>query len=55
MWIAKINGDRAFDMIVGTRSGKIYLILNSGISEEAIFCEEYDFKELVQFFNKLEE
>ncbi|MBG56250.1 MAG: hypothetical protein CL935_03875 [Deltaproteobacteria bacterium] len=39
---ADLNGDRAFDMIVGTRSGKIHLILNSGISEEAIFCEEYD-------------
>ena len=39
---ADLNGDRSFDLIVGTGSGKIHLFLNSGISEEAIFCEEFD-------------
>ena len=39
---ADINGDRAFDLIVGTRSGKIHVFFNSGMSEEAIFCEEFD-------------
>ena len=39
---ADINGDRAFDLIVGTRSGKIHVFFNSGISEEAIFCKEFD-------------
>ena len=39
---ADLNGDRAFDLIVGTKLGKIHLFLNSGISEEAIFCEEFD-------------
>jgi len=39
---ADINGDRAFDMLVGTRSGKIHVFFNSGISEQAIFCGEFD-------------
>ena len=39
---ADINGDRAFDLLVGTRSGKIHVFFNSGMSEEAIFCEEFD-------------
>ena len=39
---ADINGDRAFDLLVGTRSGKIHVFFNSGMSEEAIFCGEFD-------------
>ncbi|MBS1256322.1 MAG: hypothetical protein MAG581_02138 [Deltaproteobacteria bacterium] len=39
---ADVNGDRAYDLIVGTRQGALHVFFNSGMSEEAIFCEEFE-------------
>ncbi len=38
---ADVNGDRAIDMFVGTRSGKVYLYFNSGMADEAVFCDNF--------------
>lgn len=35
-----INTDRAADLLVGTRQGKIYLYKNAGIPTQALFCSE---------------
>ena len=39
---ADVNGDRAFDLLVGTRSGKIHVYFNSGMIDEAVFCPEFN-------------
>ena len=39
---ADINGDRAFDLLVGTSSGKVYVYFNSGMIDDAVFCPEFN-------------
>ena len=38
---ADVNGDRTYDLLVGTRSGKIHIYFNSGMTEEAVFCRSF--------------
>ncbi|MBQ32822.1 MAG: hypothetical protein CL923_09775 [Deltaproteobacteria bacterium] len=37
---ADVNGDRNLDLLVGTGSGKVRLILNSGVTTRALFCPD---------------
>ena len=39
---ADINGDRTYDLFVGTRSGKTHVFLNSGMTDEAVFCQHFE-------------
>ena len=39
---ADVNGDRALDLLIGTRSGKLHLFFNSGMTDEAVFCIKFD-------------
>jgi len=39
---ADVNGDRALDLLVGTRSGKVHLFFNSGMTDEAVFCMDFN-------------
>jgi len=39
---ADINGDRFYDLFVGTRSGKTHVFFNSGMDDEAIFCPQFE-------------
>ena len=37
---ADVNGDRNPDLLVGTGSGKVRLLLNSGVTTRALFCPD---------------
>ena len=39
---ADLNGDRALDLLIGTRSGKIHIFFNSGMTDEAVFCTAFN-------------
>jgi hypothetical protein len=39
---ADVNGDRALDLLIGTRSGKVHLFFNSGMTDEAVFCMDFN-------------
>ena len=39
-----LNGDNAYDLLVGTRSGKINVFYNSGSIQDALFCPEFEIK-----------
>ena len=39
---ADVNGDRALDLLIGTRSGKVHLFFNSGMTDEAVFCMAFN-------------
>ncbi len=39
---ADLNGDRALDMVVGTKAGKVNIFFNSGLPTNALFCPAYD-------------
>jgi len=35
--LADVNGDRTYDLLVGTGSGEIHIFFNSGMTQEAVF------------------
>jgi len=39
--LADVNGDRTYDLLVGTGSGKIHIFFNSGMTQEAVFCQAF--------------
>ncbi len=39
--LADVNGDRTYDLLVGTGSGKIHIFFNSGMTQEAVFCKAF--------------
>ncbi|MEO1838279.1 MAG: VCBS repeat-containing protein, partial [Candidatus Lambdaproteobacteria bacterium] len=39
--LADVNGDRTYDLLVGTGSGKIHIFFNSGMAQEAVFCQAF--------------
>jgi len=39
--LADVNGDRTYDLLVGTGSGKIHIFFNSGMTQEAVFCRSF--------------
>ena len=38
---ADLNGDRALDLLIGTRSGIVHVFFNSGMTDEAVFCTKF--------------
>jgi uncharacterized protein (DUF2141 family) len=42
---ADVNGDRALDLLIGTRSGKVHIFFNSGMTDEAVFCAAFNVAE----------